>query len=466
MKKIFTLLIAVFAISLAKAGTFGMGDYVWKDDATQSILKTNGSYVKNDRKPVDLEMALGMWTFFKTEGKGTIVLQYARGNANNLPNVTGAGGTTQQQSPNYAMQWVTINTDSIGKDWVLARNFSSLTEGDYTPSGLTDYSGIGAYAGPTATTPTHIVDFGGKVVTSSAAGITLDGTTVPGFVANDYNYMKGAIKFAIMPGSTILPDSVYSFRLFTTSGYWDGQNATGRTAADVTINFNTYEGNANEIKGHASEGAPDASAVNGGNHFDHGMPFLATGPDIQTNTGLPVKWSAAGLQVSIKNGKVELSWATETEVNNKEFTIERSVNGGSSYQTLGTVASKANGGYSTTTLNYSFTDATPATKAVYRVGEVSKEGAVNYSNSVNVNLAAAGTALSVYPNPAASRYLTVKGAKAGSAYRIVSLGGTNVAKGVVDSSNKVDVTRLIAGVYILQVISDNGTSQSVTFVKK
>ncbi|SEA27226.1 Por secretion system C-terminal sorting domain-containing protein [Arachidicoccus rhizosphaerae] len=463
MKKIFTLFIAVFAIALAKAGTFGMGDYVWKDDASQSVLKTNGSFVKNDRQPIDLEMSLGMWTFFKTQGNGTIVLQYARGNANGQAFVAGAGGTSQAQSPNYQLAWVTINTDSIGKDWVLARNFSSLTEGDYTPSGLTDYSGLGAYAGPTATTASHTIDFGGKVVTSNATGITLDGTTVPGFVSGDYNYMKGALKFAIMPGSTILPDSVYSFRLLTTTAAWDGQSPG--TIAEQTINFNTFEGGQNRIKDHASEGNPDPVAVNGGNHFDHGMPFIATGPDIAT-ASLPVKWSPAGLQVTVNKGTVVLSWATETELNNKEFTIERSVNGGSSYQTLGTVASKANGGYSTTTLNYSFTDVTPATKAVYRVGEVSKEGAVSYSNSVNVTLADAASSLSVYPNPAASRYLTVKGVKAGSAYRIVSLGGTNVAKGVVDSSNKVDVTKLIAGVYILQVITDNGTSQSVTFVKK
>ena len=466
MKKIFTFLIAVFAITLAKAGTFGMGDYVWKDDASQSVLKTNGSYVKNDRKPVDLEMALGMWTFFKTEGKGTIVLQYARGNANNLPYVAGASGTTYQQSPNYAMQWVTINTDSIGKDWVLAREFSSLTEGDYTPSGLTDYSGLGAYAGPTATTASHTIDFGGKAVTSSGTGIVLDGTQVPGFVSGDYNYMKGALKFAIMPGSTVLPDSVYSFRLFTTEGHWDGQNATGRGAPDVTINFNKYEGDINEIKGHASEGNPDATAVNGGNHFDHGMPVMATGPDILTNIGLPVKWSAAGLQASVASGKVVLNWGTETEINTKEFVIQRSINGANNFTNLSTVASKADGGYSTLPLKYKFTDAAPISKAVYRIEQIDNNGAIHYSNSVVVSLNDKTAVLSVYPNPAASAFLTVKGAEAGSAYRIVSINGINVAKGVISSTGQVSISHLASGVYALQVASADGTAKSVMFVKK
>lgn len=466
MKKIFTFLIAVFAICLAKAGTFGMGDYVWKDDASQSVLKTNGSYVKNDRKPVDLEMALGMWTFFKTEGRGTIVLQYARGNANNLPYVAGIDGNTQAESPNYQMNWVTINTDSIGKDWVLAREFSSLTEGDYTPSGLTDYSDIGAYAGPNAAIPTHIIDFGGKAVTSSATGIALDGTQVTGFVSGDYNYMKGALKFAIMPGSTVLPDSVYSFRLFTTEAHWDGQNATGRGAPDVTINFNKYEGDINEIKTRSSEGNPDATAVNGGNHFDHGMPIIATGPDILTNTGLPVRWTAAGLQASVVNGQVVLSWGTATEINNKEFIVQRSVNGSSKFINVGTVQSKAEGGNSTSTLSYGFTDRSPLASAVYRIAEVGTDGNTHYSNSVTVALNGVQSQLSVYPNPAASAFLTVKGAVAGSAYRIVSINGINVAKGVISSTSQVSISHLASGVYVLQVASTDGTAQSVMFVKK
>jgi len=464
MKKIFTLIIAVLAVTLAKAGTFGMGDYVWKDDATQSVLKTNDSYVKNDRKPVDLEMALGMWTFFKTEGKGTIVLQYARGNANGQSFIAGASGTTVAQSPDYTLNWVTINTDSIGKDWVLARNFSSLTEGDYTPAGLTEYSGIGAYAGPTATTATHIIDFGGKIITSTASGITLDGTQVTGFVSGDYNYMKGALKFAIMPGSTVLADSVYSFRLYTTDAHWDGQNATNRTAADLTINYNTYEGTQSEIKTHASEGNPDPNAVNGGNHFDHGMPIMATGPDILTNLGLPVNWSAAGLQASLVNGKVALTWGTESEINNNEFIVQRSVDGSNQFENIGTVDSKSNAGYSTSPLSYSFTDVSPIAKAIYRIAEVSTTGAMNYSNSVTISLNAAAQ-LSIYPNPATST-LNVKGISAGSTYRIISINGLNAARGVVAASKQISVDHLASGVYVLQVVSADGSVQTASFVKK
>ena len=248
MKKIFTLLIALCAFGLAKAGTFGMGDYVWKDDASQTTLKKNDAFTKNDRQPIDLEMELGMWTFFKTQGQGTIVLQYKVGNVNELPYVASDTGTTLAQSPNYAAGWTTITTDSLGKDWFLAGDYSSLTEGDYTPGddGMADYSDIGAYAGPTATTPTHIVDFGGKILTSNNAGVTLDGTQVTGFVSGDYNYMKGRLKVAIMPGATVKPDTTYSFRLLTTDAYWDNQHVnSGSRQADITINFNTFEGGQN-----------------------------------------------------------------------------------------------------------------------------------------------------------------------------------------------------------------------------
>ena len=469
MKKIFTFLIALFAITLAKAGTFGMGDYVWKDDATQATLKQNDAYTKNDRKPVNLEMELGMWTFFKTQGKGTIVLQYALGNANDSPYVAGSEGTAQVQSPNYRMNWVTNNTYSLVKDWVLARGFSTLTEGDYTPGddGLNDYSDVGAYAGPTATIPSHIVDFGGKALTSTATGVVLDGTQVPGFVANEYNYMKGRLKYAIMPGSTIKPDTTYSFRLLTTDAYWDGQHVNaGSRQADISINFNNYEALQNEIVGRASEGQPHSEAVNGGNHFDHGMPFIFTGPNIADDPSLSVKWATPGLQASYVNGIVKLNWGTETEINTKAFVIERSVRGTNSFTKLGSIASKAENGVSTSTLKYTFTDYAPIAKAVYRVGEIAADGTVSYSNSVQANGASANTALSVYPNPVVGTTLHVKGVTAGSIYRIVSINGINAANGVIASSKSVNVSKLAAGVYVLQVGNKEGLTQSVMFVKK
>jgi hypothetical protein len=470
MKKIFTFMIAVFAIGLAKAGTFGMGDYVWKDDGTQTVLKTNDAYVKNDRKPVDLEMALGMWTFFENQGSGVIVLQYARGNANGQSFVAGAAGTTQAQSPNFQLNWQDVNKDSVNKDWMLAGDASSLTNGDYTPSGLTDYSGVSAFVGTNVAKTPNIIDFGGKVLVSSTTdgSITLDGTTSPDFSAGNYNYMKGGIKFAIKPGASVLPDSVYSFRLYCKSSNWDGETR-GTQIGERTINFNTFEGNNNRIKTNsptAADGVPDPNAVNGGNHFDHGMPFIMTGPDIQNPAPLAVNWSAPGLQASVSNGSVILTWGTETESNNKEFIVQRSVAGSNSFVNVGTVASKSNGGNSTSALDYKYTDGAPIANAVYRVAEVSNSGETHYSNSVSVALNDASSKLSVFPNPVVSGTLNVKGASAGSVYRIVSVNGINALSGKLNAAKQISVDHLATGVYVLQVATANGNTSSVMFVKK
>lgn len=468
MKKIFTFMIAVFAIGLAKAGTFGMGDYVWKDDGTQTVLKTNDAYVKNDRKPVDLEMALGMWTYFEQIGNGTVVLQYARGNANGQAFVAGAAGTTPAQSPNATLNWQDINKDSIGKDWMLAGDASSLTNGDYTPSGLTDYSGVGAFVGTDAAKTPNIIDFGGKVLVSTTTdgSIALDGTTYPAFSAGNYNYMKGGVKFAIKPGASVLPDSVYSFRLFAKSSNWDGETRASQIG-ETTINFNYYDGTQNRINGYNKyDGQPDPNAVNGGNHFDHGMPFIMTGPDIQTNLGLAVSWSAPGLQASVSNGSVILTWGTETESNNKEFIVQRSVAGSNSFVNVGTVASKSNGGNSTSALDYKYIDASPIANAVYRVAEVSNSGETHYSNSVSVALNDASSKLSVFPNPVVSGTLNVKGASAGSVYRIVSVNGINALSGKLNAAKQISVDHLATGVYVLQVATANGNTSSVMFVKK
>ena len=468
MKKIFTFMIAILAISLAKAGTFGMGDYVWKDDGTQTVLKTNDAYVKNDRKPVDLEMALGMWTYFEQIGNGKVVLQYARGNANGSNFVAGAAGTTPAQSPNYSLTWVDINKDSINKDWMLAGDASSLTNGDYTPSGLTDYSGVGAFVGTDAAKTSNIIDFGGKVLVSTTTdgSITLDGTTYPDFSAGNYNYMKGGVKFAIKPGSSVLPDSVYSFRIFAKSSNWDGETRAGNIG-ETTINFNYYDGTQNRINGYNKyDGQPDPNAVNGGNHYDNGMPFLRTGPDIETNLGLAVNWSAPGLQASVSNGSVILTWGTETESNNKEFIVQRSVAGGNSFVNVGTIATKAKDGNSTSALDYKFTDASPIAKAVYRVAEVSTSGETHYSNSVSVALSGANSKLTVFPNPVVSGTLNVKGASAGSVYRIVSVNGINALSGKLNAAKQISVDHLATGVYVLQVATENGNTASVMFVKK
>jgi parallel beta-helix repeat protein len=93
---------------------------------------------------------------------------------------------------------------------------------------------------------------------------------------------------------------------------------------------------------------------------------------------------------------VDLSWITATEINNKYFNIERSLDG-KNFEAIGTVEGAGNHqGY----LNYGFVDATPLSGLVYyRLKQVDFDGTSAYS-LIKVVSILSGEQIIVYPTPA------------------------------------------------------------------
>jgi hypothetical protein len=97
-------------------------------------------------------------------------------------------------------------------------------------------------------------------------------------------------------------------------------------------------------------------------------------------------------------GASQVTWTTENEANYTNFTVERSIDGGTTFAVLGGVASASQG-------TYSFMDNNPITGAdIYRLQVRDLNGVISYSNVVTLmygNAAASQTAnnISVYPNP-------------------------------------------------------------------
>jgi PKD repeat protein len=102
------------------------------------------------------------------------------------------------------------------------------------------------------------------------------------------------------------------------------------------------------------------------------------------------------------NGKNELNWTTETEVDTDHFIVERSTDG-STYVEVGNIP--ARGLTNTLTNYYQFTDALLNTQNVnrfyYRLKMVDKDGAWKYSKLVPITRPAGSERLQVlvYPNP-------------------------------------------------------------------
>ncbi|WP_462254352.1 right-handed parallel beta-helix repeat-containing protein [Ferruginibacter sp.] len=123
-----------------------------------------------------------------------------------------------------------------------------------------------------------------------------------------------------------------------------------------------------------------------------GLPYMGAAPDrgyAEVSTALPVKLTA--IKVTENKGKHILQWTTSTEINSSHFNIERSSNG-QDYEVIGSVAAT---GFSSSEVNYNFTDAAPLTGInYYRLAMIDKDNSKEYSGIVSI-LSKAGQALNI-----------------------------------------------------------------------
>jgi len=75
------------------------------------------------------------------------------------------------------------------------------------------------------------------------------------------------------------------------------------------------------------------------------------------------------------------------------------------------------------------------------------------------------TGISIYPNPTAD-ILNIKGVKENASFKIYNLAGSLVISGSTSSNQNIDVSKLSAGVYILELLTDNKEGNKIRFIKK
>ncbi len=201
--------------------------------------------------------------------------------------------------------------------------------------------------------------------------------------------------------------------------------------------------------------------------------------------------------LSFKGEKIttgsQLSWITENEANYTSFSVERSIDNGKTFITIG-------GFVSSTLGSYNFTDTNPAQPIdQYRLKLTDLNGVVTYSSVVTLmyantgnNLANIAGAISIYPNPAkgilnlqimqplnSSTYVnqnvnTVSSSSPGaSSIAVYGIKIVNSLGSVIKSTTntglnwQTDVSTLTPGTYVIQVV-DNSSNKLVgkgTFVK-
>ncbi|MBS1521064.1 MAG: T9SS type A sorting domain-containing protein [Bacteroidetes bacterium] len=180
---------------------------------------------------------------------------------------------------------------------------------------------------------------------------------------------------------------------------------------------------------------------------------------IGQNPGLAYKLINFAANKATTLRQVEVTWSTVNEGNYTNFTVERSIDNGKTYQILGGV--KATGAGS-----YSFLDSNPVIgTSLYRLQQEDINNTISYSKIVTIQYSGlsdqlAGGKINVYPNPANSTInLAINESTANSSvYRIRVVSSSGLVVKDITSSQATwqgNVSDLKPGTYVIRVINNS-----------
>ncbi|MGN6495255.1 MAG: T9SS type A sorting domain-containing protein [Agriterribacter sp.] len=163
---------------------------------------------------------------------------------------------------------------------------------------------------------------------------------------------------------------------------------------------------------------------------------------------------------------VQLNWTTATEQNNAYFGVERSADG-INWQQIG----KVNGaGNSTQPLSYGYTDQQPLNgTSYYRLKQTDYNGTFKYSLVEVVRLQNSNPTLRVYPNPVGQE-VTIQTSKAVVQINLLSTNGRTVLRHapsrVAGGTFSINMHSVQRGIYLLQVINKDGSTDVIKLIKQ
>ncbi len=480
-------------------------------------LFNNGTYtltVQNDFRIVDSMSAVSGYSIptlsFGSSGTGTMNVagKFVFTATTNTPVITTVGNTGTIVFNGSAAQTITSNsagnmlTVSSGTLASTLNNAAGLTlvSGRFNPTTLTFGTGglftvpSGSILNPGATagyTSAKYVITTGTGIIKQAVPLSTNWTFPVGTSTTSYNplilnYTNGAAdSFAV----NLLPTYTYppAMPSFVVNTQYDITKHSGGTVTNATL---TMQWNvANEASGFQRTNSP---LVIG--HYTAGAwvetstlsAAVGAGPYTTTATGFtsfspfgPGNCSAFGpnlgctllpvdlLSFSGKaNGSIsQLVWKTTREVNVKEFTVERGLDG-SHFDGIGNIAAKNISGQN----EYGFDDKSVPVAGIvyYRLKIISNDGQSKYSQVIALNFKKAKGTVEIFPNPVRnSLFITHEKAVAGSSVTIYTAAGSKAGEYVVTAGatqTTVNTASLPAGIYSLKY-QNNGLVQIVRFAK-
>jgi hypothetical protein len=177
------------------------------------------------------------------------------------------------------------------------------------------------------------------------------------------------------------------------------------------------------------------------------------------NSSLPIELSQ--FKVQLKDQYAEITWTTETETNNNEFTIEKSIDG------IHWIDIYTCDGAGTSTLlhNYSYTDNNPSLgNNYYRLKQSDFDGNYTYSSIEAITSTKNAVSVKIYPIPAKASEMNIliQSRTTGIASIIITdLSGKQVCKGEIESYNRPQIIKLDdicpieAGFYYIKITNND-----------
>jgi Secretion system C-terminal sorting domain len=263
---------------------------------------------------------------------------------------------------------------------------------------------------------------------------------------------------------------------------WNITPATTPATADINFGYNTGDGNASciltdpmqllhhngtkwETLGTATPSVPSSGTTN----YQVGYTGVTNfSPFTLGNVGaLPIE--LISFNAYAKGSTNVLNWSTATERNNREFAIERSLNG-VDFDNIGSVKGSGN---SSIVRNYTFMDKTgPLSISYYRLRQIDFDGIETLSKAVTVsrNGISKVAITKAYPS-VTTDYLTLELSTNGNTTLIVSdlTGRVITTKSLGDSIGSLiqnlDVSQLAKGLYFV-TLQSGGTRLTEKFQKQ
>ncbi len=149
------------------------------------------------------------------------------------------------------------------------------------------------------------------------------------------------------------------------------------------------------------------------------------------------------------NDDVLLEWTTASETNNKGFELQRSVDG-LEWETITFIPGHG------TNQQYSYIDRQASTGLnYYRLKQIDYDGAFEYSETISIRFQNASSFIEVFPNPF-SEFIEIKSnGQELNQITVTDLKGLPLKQFLPQEENRVDLSDLTSGIYILEISIDN-----------